>query len=250
PEQMKETPGRHIKRVLDPYVYKGYWYDDAWLAFVRWLLHGFGRRGLEEDVERIPEDVRDKWYTEFNLAYLLAVPADWSAWLLQGGPRWMKQKGARWAKSSGFFSTPMNVGKMMAQMLFLGEEDARLKTVCDPCCGTGSLLLLASNHSLRLYGQDVVYDLCLCAEINGWLYAPWLVCMPPLVSTMFEMRTQRAMPLVPPIRFETDPARVEATRAYRAGELGQADFFDQVGVSTIEEQRVVYEALELEPAFA
>jgi len=32
PNQMPETPDQHIKRILTPYVQKGYWYDDAFLA--------------------------------------------------------------------------------------------------------------------------------------------------------------------------------------------------------------------------
>ena len=40
------------------------------------------------------------------------------------------------------------------------------------------MLLPASNYSFLLYGMDIVYDLCLCAELNGWLWMPWLVYMP------------------------------------------------------------------------
>lgn len=60
PDDLKEHPFKHLQRVLEPYLWAGGgWYDDAWLAFARWLLHGFGRRGLEDEVNRIPENVRD-----------------------------------------------------------------------------------------------------------------------------------------------------------------------------------------------
>lgn len=243
---------KHIKEVLDVYRAKGYWYDDAWLALVRWLLHGFGRPGLDQDIENIPPDVRSKWYELFDLSWLLRRPAvDWSAHILQGGPRWMNQNGARWAKSTGFFSTPMNVCVMMTQMVFSGAdpEVTKVQTVCDPCVGTGSMLLPASNHSLRLFGADIVWDLCLCAELNGWLWAPWLVYMPRHMDLVLEaarlgepvenvqsmawgsgvqQQDSLAAPL-PGVRWETDPTKVEAVQAYRAGELDQAELFARLG---------------------
>jgi hypothetical protein len=251
PDHMDETPDRHIKRVLDRYVTRyGQWYDDAWLHFVRWLLHGFGRHGLETEVERIPEDVRNFWYTQFNLAYLLSCPIDWSAWILQSGPRWMGNGRAKWSKGTGFFSTPMPVCQMMTMLTLANTDtdtvaDTRLLTVLDPCCGTGSMLLPASNYSLRLYGVDIVRDLCLCAELNGWLYAPWLAFVPSSVEAMFQMRTQPltfAWDTSPtPIRLETDPAKVAATEAYRAGELGQAEFFSLLDGDSVREFQPAYE---------
>jgi hypothetical protein len=92
--------------------------------------------------------------------------------VIQGGLPAMKSGQHRWAWSTGFFSTPMDICEMMAFMTFgVGDpEVTKLQTVCDPCCGTGSLLLAVSNYSLRLYGSDIVPDLCLCAELNGWLW--------------------------------------------------------------------------------
>lgn len=59
-------------------------------------------------------------------------------------------------------------------MTFPPEGDARILTVCDPCVGTGRLLLHASNHSLRLYGMEIDPTLCLATLVNGYLFAPWL----------------------------------------------------------------------------
>jgi len=229
----------HIKEVLDVYVGRGYWYDDAWLVLVKWLLHGFGRWGLEEEVERIPADVRNQWYELFDLSWLLRRPApDWSAYILQGCPRWMNQKGgARWAKSTAFFATPINVSRMMAEMTFCGidPEEAKVQSVCDPCVGTGGMLLVASNHSLLLYGMDIVSDLCLCTELNGWLWAPWMVYMPDAMRQVLERARWDTLPLdaqpavlglsetVPVIRLETEPAKVAAVQAYRRGELSQSE---------------------------
>jgi hypothetical protein len=185
---------KHLHEVLQIHVVKlGGWYDEAWLMLVRWLLHGFGRRGMADEVARIPPDVRNAWYELFNLGMLLKQPAlDWSAHILQGAPRWMGHGGSRWAKSTAFFATPMNVATMMTEMSFTGidPERAKVEAVIDPCCGTGSLLLPASNYSLRLSGCDIVPDLCLCAELNGWLWVPWLVYMPAFMRTALEAAQQ------------------------------------------------------------
>lgn len=156
------------------------WYDEAWLSLVKWLLHGFGRDGLEREIERIPDYLKEQWYIRFNLAHLLHSPCDWSAFVLQGGIRDDKATQSPWAKTTGFFSTPMEVVKMLAKVTIEdgNNADKRLLSVYDPCCGTGSMLLEASNYSLCLFGQDIVYDLCLCAELNGYLFMPWLVVMP------------------------------------------------------------------------
>jgi hypothetical protein len=228
---------KHVQNCLKFYVQKGYWYDNAWLAMVRWLLHGFGKPDLEDDVERIPAEVRNFWYTQFNLGILLRSPIDWSAYILQGQlPAMGNSKGRHmWAKSTGFFATPMNVVNMMVEMTFCDAdpEDAKIQTVCDPCCGTGSMLLPASNYSLRLYGVDIVYDLCLCAELNGWLWMPWLVWIPPNMRELFDdldAQKDNGRHSSPGIALKTEPAVVEATQAYRAGEIGQADFLAALGM--------------------
>jgi len=232
PNQMPETPDQHIKRILTPYVQKGYWYDDAFLAFVKWFLWGCGidDEDIERDVDAIPEDVRDFWYTQFNLAYLLSCPIDWPAHILQGGPSWMQVKSARWAKATRFFSTPMSVCRMMADMSFLtyGGEDCRAKTVLDPCVGTGSMLLIASNYSLRLYGQDIVADLVRCAQFNGFLWMPWLVFNPPSVREMWKRIDPQAKEVpTATLSLETDPEAVEEIKQYRAAQLAQIDIMKE-----------------------
>ena len=48
----------------------------------------------------------------------------------------------------------------------------------DPCCGTGIMLLYASNHSLNLYGNDISLLLVKMAKINAFIYIPWLAYRP------------------------------------------------------------------------
>src|SRR5690606_32855546 len=110
-----------IQDVLKPYIWKGLGhYDDAWLALVKWLLYGFGYRPdeIQREVQRIPADIRAGWYQHFNLANLLHSPIDWSAYVLQGGLPDQKSLPSKWASTTGFFSTPIDVVKMMVALTF------------------------------------------------------------------------------------------------------------------------------------
>ena len=167
------------------------WYDDAWLWMVKWLLHGFGYTGMgiEREVERIPADVKAQWYRQVNLANLLNSPCDWSAFVLQAGLQDDTRKRSPWSHSTGFYATPLPVCTMMTEITMATQDkltDTRVLTVLDPCVGTGSMLLPASNHSLRLFGQDIVGDLCLCTILNGYLWMPWLVIMPQETEEMLQ----------------------------------------------------------------
>lgn len=171
------------------------WYDEAWMWLVKWLLFGLGftGMGIDREIARLSDDLKEQWYRQVNLANLLNSPCDWSAFVLQGGLQDDKRERSPWAKSTGFYSTPLEVCTMMTEMTFSTHDaltDTRVLTVCDPCCGTGSMLLPASNYSLRLHGQDIVGDLCLCSLLNGYLWMPWLVVMPAAVDTMLTARAE------------------------------------------------------------
>lgn len=135
--------------------------------FLDWLLFGFGHRG-QPALPVEPADfagASERLYQVFNLETLLAWPHDYLGEILAEN---------RHGQHLGFYPTPMEVARMMAAMT-LGGEDARCKSVCDPCVGTGRLLLAASNHSYRLYGCDLNPTVLKATLVNGWLYAPWLV---------------------------------------------------------------------------
>jgi hypothetical protein len=79
---------------------------------------------------------------------------------------------------SAFFPTPMDLCSLMAQMTHGSaspeeREAEKMKTAYDCACGTGRTLLVASNHVLRLYGQDIDGLVIRCTGINLFLYAPW-----------------------------------------------------------------------------
>ena len=75
---------------------------------------------------------------------------------------------------TGYFPTPQHVVKMMAQMT-MSDAD-KTKTFNEPCCGTGTMLLEASNFCLRLYAQDIDLNMVKMATLNAWIYIPCLAC--------------------------------------------------------------------------
>jgi hypothetical protein len=143
---------------------KGY-SSEAWMSFIEWLLWGFGTTIQPEFPSKVTEDVSWYWYKTFNLGLMMKHPCDHMAW----GSCEINDM----TKShKGFFPTPGSVVKMMVEMQMTNAD--KTSTVCDPCLGTGIMLLYASNYSLRLYGQDISADMCKMATVNAWIYIPWL----------------------------------------------------------------------------
>ncbi|MCB9059048.1 MAG: SAM-dependent DNA methyltransferase [Calditrichae bacterium] len=137
--------------------------------FVDWLLWGFNQG---EHFPAISGKVDDFWYRTFNLGLFYSEPADhWP-------DIYLEVKGSK--NSNGFFPTPATVVEMMVRMT-MGDSPQhhhKHKSVLDPCCGTGVMLLYASNYSLNLYGQDISLLLTKIATINAFIYIPWMVYKP------------------------------------------------------------------------
>jgi hypothetical protein len=143
----------------------GWTYFDYLLA---WLLFGLGHKGQCE----LPTEpagctgASNRLFQIFALDALLLWPHDYFGCLLTENA---------FGRSQGFYPTPHNVCEFMTQILCDEERDMRTETVCDPCVGTGRMLLHASNHSLRLYGMDMSETVCKATLVNGYLWALWLV---------------------------------------------------------------------------
>lgn len=123
----------------------------------------------------LDEATCEKLYRSFDLEGWFAHPHDYLATYV------CEMRGNGW-NPNAFYPTPHEVCEAMATMMFhdaAQEGDNRRKTVCDPCCGTGRMLLHASNHSLYLHGQDIDGLMVACSLINGAIYAPWIVAPPP-----------------------------------------------------------------------
>lgn len=135
--------------------------------FLDWILFGLGDYSQKELPEERAgcEGASARLYQLFNLEPLLAYPHDYFGDIMAA---------SGFGKHSGFYPTPMEVASMMVQMQMDGE-DCRAKSCCDPCIGTGRMILCASNYSMRLYGQDINRSVIKAALVNGYMYAPWLV---------------------------------------------------------------------------
>ena len=60
-------------------------------------------------------------------------------------------------KSKGQFYTPAEVSRIMAKVIGIGPETSQDRTIYDPTCGSGSLLLRADDEAprgLTIYGQE------------------------------------------------------------------------------------------------
>ncbi len=137
--------------------------------FMDWLLYGFGHPGQPEPPPEPAgcEGASNRLYQVFCLEALLAWPYDYWGDILAENKH---------GRGLGFYPTPMNVVKLMVEMLMLPDgQDFRTQTVMDPCLGTGRMLLYGSIYSLRLVGADINPSLLKAALVSGYLYAPWLV---------------------------------------------------------------------------
>ena len=157
---------KNIKECLDRGSLK---LSDSLGMFVDWIMWGLGKG---DQFPRISAELDDFWYRTFNMGLFYKEPAD--HWGMIAMERIGKNNG------QGFFPTPANVVKMMTEMTLAGQSQEKLKrsSVMDPCCGTGIMLLYASNHSLNLFGNDISLLLVKMAKINAFIYIPWLAYRP------------------------------------------------------------------------
>ncbi len=158
-----------LKNLNDCIAYASHSHSNVVESFIDWILWGFNYRGAS--FPNIDEKTDDYWYRTFNLGLFYAEPGDYMAELAQNH---------NVGQGAGFFATPMSVVEMMVKMTMGGEPRPfhKSKSVLDPCCGTGGMLLYASNCSLNLYGNDINPLLCKMAMVNAFIYMPWVVCRP------------------------------------------------------------------------
>lgn len=157
---------KNLKDCLTAHLRYGFGLSD----FFQWLLWGFGEQG---ERARISDEANEYWYKTFNLGLLLESPHDYLGHILS------EEKAGNWSNPNAFYPTPHTICSMMVQMQFADAkrqgQDLKDKSVCDPCVGTGRMLMYASNHSLFLYGGDIDRTCVMACKINGYLYMPWLV---------------------------------------------------------------------------
>jgi hypothetical protein len=173
PQLQFDHPNAEVLRSLERIVERIAVRYGAWTGLgllVRFLNHGLAT-GLEGDgyPTELAEADAEELYRTFDALPLLRHPADYlgtivSTW--RGTGSW---------NPTAFYPTPHPVVEAMVQMQMADAGDARRLSVCDPCLGTGRMLLHASNHSLFLFGQDIDAFVLRIALFNGAMYAPWMV---------------------------------------------------------------------------
>jgi N-6 DNA Methylase len=136
------------------------------LDWLSWAL------ALAKEEPRLTEEVNEKLYQQVNLVPLLEAPHDYLGEHVSIGK-------ARGWNPTAFYPTPHPVVECMVRITMhdtgVGDgRDPRTYSVCDPCVGSGRMLLHASNFSLNLHGQDIDPLAVAMCKINGALYAPWL----------------------------------------------------------------------------
>lgn len=138
-------------------------------AFIDWLLWGFN---TGDTFPTISESTDNFWYRKYNLGLFYLEPAD----------HWSTFASDYLGKNNrlGYFGTPGSVVDLMVRMNFGSDPKHEHKTlsVCDPCSGTGIMLMFASNYSLNLYGVDISLLLVKICKVNAFIYMPWMVYKP------------------------------------------------------------------------
>ncbi|MED4068756.1 SAM-dependent DNA methyltransferase [Priestia megaterium] len=135
--------------------------------FADWLLWGLG---AADEPPKISDKVSEHWYRTFDLALVLLHPTDYLSGLLED----LSSKGHK--QALGYFSTPMDVTTMMAEMVVgnhENREEMKTKTVNEPCVGCGAMLLPMSNYTLFGCGQDINPVAVKFCIIQMYWYAPW-----------------------------------------------------------------------------
>lgn len=136
--------------------------------FADWLLWGLGDPNTET-IDHIDSRVNEHFYKEFDLFFVLDYPTDYLSWVLAD----YESKSSR--SGRGYFPTPFHIAQLMTK-LDLGQDDpehAKYRTVMDSCVGCGSLILPASNYTLRGYGTDINATAIKLCKVQMHWYAPW-----------------------------------------------------------------------------
>lgn len=85
----------------------------------------------------------------------------------------MKHFATQSGKSKGQFYTPAEVSRVMSKIIGINKETRQDETIYDPTCGSGSLLLKASDESqkgMSIYGQEKDVSTVALAKMNMILH--------------------------------------------------------------------------------
>jgi hypothetical protein len=161
------APNRAVLSNFERWVHTVDHHFQGWSAvdkLIDWFLWGLG---ISKEQPEFSLQLSEALYRDVDIGPMLLTPHDYIG-------EWIAGQKGKW-NPNAFYPTPHPVVEVMVRMTMGEDNDARCKKVCDPCVGSGRMLLHASNHSLRLYGVDIDRTLVKVTLINGALYAPWLI---------------------------------------------------------------------------
>lgn len=149
-----------------------------WSAFSDFL--GFLAYGLavSDEAPRLDDKVCEALYREVKLQRWLEHPSDYLGTLASerfgGGPL-------------AFFPTPHAVCECMVRMAMAdfdrdGGQDPRLTALSEPACGTGRLIMHASNYTMLATGLDCDRMMVKACRVNLAVFAPWSLYGLPFVK--------------------------------------------------------------------
>lgn len=164
-----------IKKCLNPPNAGKYGSYKVFTLFIDWLLYGFGSP-LVKTLPPIDKELNEYWYRNFNGDLLLMFPADY--WVTIASEMYSGKS----FNANAFFPTPIQVVQLMTKMTFTDDspearERNKYETFYEPCCGSGVMVLCASNHTLRIYANDIDALMVKMCTLNCYFYAPWVVEM-------------------------------------------------------------------------
>jgi len=156
---------------------------EALRYLIAWLAWSLGIESEMPDGTRVDKHASAILYQRFVLDMFVVYPFD------HLGDALCEAEHGQGKRSNAFYPTPMSLVVLMSGLTYgmQDSEQTKLKPAYDPTMGTGRTLLVASNHSLFLYGQDIDALVLSVAKINFMIYAPWGMC--PLKPSEIEEKT-------------------------------------------------------------
>lgn len=148
--------------------------------FINYLLYclkplnyykGKNSEEKEKEANKLIANIDDaslkRYYENFSLEAMLLYPGDY---LGDIATEFLGNNG------TDYYPTPHHVVDLMVNLMMSDTANNKTKAVCDPCAGSSRMLLYSSNHSLKLYANDVSQSMVNVSTVNGFLYVPWMVC--------------------------------------------------------------------------
>lgn len=210
------------RRNLERWVERIYQETGSWSALsrlVEWLAFGLA---VSTERPAFSPELNEWLYRNVDLGPMLIAPSDYLG-------AYLADTKVNKYNSTGFYPTPHEVCHMMTVMTmhdmghgpFPDGRDPRTATVCDPCVGTGRMLLAASNQSFSLYGMDIDPLVCMVSRVNAALYVPWMAF--PFPESVLGVKLPKAPPAMLPVPVDKLPA--PGVPAFRVDDRGQGLLF-------------------------